>query len=582
MIALVLGLASALPPTASQCAEPSGCGTGLGQHRIAAQEHFIRDLLRPSSAAAIVEREIARRTAHEFHEQWQLATVARGIPAEALLEDGARHLAANRAAAKHFADGMRQRGRMELQAALASFEAAIALNPRFYEAIEFGANLARNSAAPDNLVRMAELSRAGSAIGRMAFFPKPLRAPGSTTFSVVHDGSLQTADMTVSRTLFQRTYAFEQTRFHKVEHDVEQLELLAARGLLPAIPYVDVLRAYRQLLASARALAGPALEISLLGQVGINRTMLQHSAHFRESFDTYPRGSHEQLMEAQYHAALLDGTFNRQMYVRPWQHEGPMLQHWPNRGAIDAAFHAEGSPRITVLDNFFTEAALHELHDYLLESTIWTDSNHNSYLGAYWNHGLAPEGMARAGQELRAALPATFASSNSSDQRLTGGGAGAISLCQWWAYKYDQKAPNGGITTHADPAVLTVNIWITPDSASLDTRSRDPTTGSGADLAEQEGRNGLLIFHKVPKDGWGANQISPHENPDDIDTYVRSGMATRVPYKANRAVIFDSRLFHKSDIPAKQTQRGGYINRRINLALLFAPDPNGESSRCAF
>jgi hypothetical protein len=40
----------------------------------------------------------------------------------------------------------------------------------------------------------------------------------------------------------------------------------------------------------------------------------------------------------------------------------------------------------------------------------------------------------------------------------------------------------------------------------------------------------------------------------------------RVPYRANRAVIFDSDLFHASDRPHF---REGYLNRRINITLLY-------------
>jgi hypothetical protein len=39
-----------------------------------------------------------------------------------------------------------------------------------------------------------------------------------------------------------------------------------------------------------------------------------------------------------------------------------------------------------------------------------------------------------------------------------------------------------------------------------------------------------------------------------------------VPHKQNRAVIFDSALFHQTD---KYTFQRGYENRRINLTLLF-------------
>jgi hypothetical protein len=40
----------------------------------------------------------------------------------------------------------------------------------------------------------------------------------------------------------------------------------------------------------------------------------------------------------------------------------------------------------------------------------------------------------------------------------------------------------------------------------------------------------------------------------------------RVPYRANRAVIFDSDLFHASDDPHF---RDGYSNRRINVTILY-------------
>jgi hypothetical protein len=39
-----------------------------------------------------------------------------------------------------------------------------------------------------------------------------------------------------------------------------------------------------------------------------------------------------------------------------------------------------------------------------------------------------------------------------------------------------------------------------------------------------------------------------------------------VPHRANRAVIFDSDLFHETDAP---TFKEGYLNRRINVTLLY-------------
>ena len=44
-----------------------------------------------------------------------------------------------------------------------------------------------------------------------------------------------------------------------------------------------------------------------------------------------------------------------------------------------------------------------------------------------------------------------------------------------------------------------------------------------------------------------------------------------VPYRENRAVLFESRLFHRSDAPEFAT---GYENHRINLTLLFGRHAN--------
>ena len=39
-----------------------------------------------------------------------------------------------------------------------------------------------------------------------------------------------------------------------------------------------------------------------------------------------------------------------------------------------------------------------------------------------------------------------------------------------------------------------------------------------------------------------------------------------IPYRANRAVIFDSDLFHKTD---RIDFKSGYLNRRINVTMLY-------------
>ena len=45
-----------------------------------------------------------------------------------------------------------------------------------------------------------------------------------------------------------------------------------------------------------------------------------------------------------------------------------------------------------------------------------------------------------------------------------------------------------------------------------------------------------------------------------------AGDSLIVPYRENRAALFESRLFHRSDAPEFAA---GYENHRINLTLLF-------------
>ncbi len=100
-----------------------------------------------------------------------------------------------------------------------------------------------------------------------------------------------------------------------------------------------------------------------------------------------------------------------------------------------------------------------------------------------------------------------------------------------------------------DSAAVSINFWITPNDANLDRE-----------------HGGLVFYHAPPPPDWriaGYNQ--------DIDAIreflAQSGSpATIIPYGENRAVIFDSNLFHESDAVRF---RPGYENHRINVTMLF-------------
>jgi tetratricopeptide (TPR) repeat protein len=201
-------------------------------------------------------------------------------------------------------------------------------------------------------------------------------------------------------------------------------------------------------------------------------------------------------------------------------------------------------PGIIHIDNLLSPEAMKVLRKFCIESTIWLSTNHdNGYLGAYISDGFCPPIMTQIARELRAAMPRVIG-----DRRLVG----------MWAYKYDQKM--SGINTHADMAAVNVNFWITPDDANL-----DPTSG------------GLVVFDAEAPQEWDFELYNGNlpDAPQRIDEFLRTSNARRVevPYKENRAVIFNSDLFHQT---APLNFKPGYQNRRVNVTLLYGDRTDGR------
>ena len=173
-----------------------------------------------------------------------------------------------------------------------------------------------------------------------------------------------------------------------------------------------------------------------------------------------------------------------------------------------------------------------ELRRFCLTSTIWRAVYEGGYVGAMPEHGFASPLLAQIGEELRAAYPAIFR---------------GHPLLHCWAFKYDSSL--SGIKLHADFAAVNVNFWITPDAAN-----RDPASG------------GLVVWDKAAPLDWDFMKYNTAEK-DIRDFLAREGAkAITVPYRANRAVIFDSDLFHETD---RIQFKPGYENRRINITLLY-------------
>ncbi|CAE8585336.1 unnamed protein product, partial [Polarella glacialis] len=140
------------------------------------------------------------------------------------------------------------------------------------------------------------------------------------------------------------------------------------------------------------------------------------------------------------------------------------------------------------------------------------------YVGAYLTDGLHHKAILDLSEELRRRLPNIL---------------GKHALRFLWAYSYDHRYT--GVNLHADDAAVNVNIWLTPDSANL-----DPDGG------------GLVVFDAAPPSGWGPEEYAAAERANDggkalLSTPNSEAVAT-VAYRANRMVLFDSTLLHKTDV----------------------------------
>ena len=106
-----------------------------------------------------------------------------------------------------------------------------------------------------------------------------------------------------------------------------------------------------------------------------------------------------------------------------------------------------------------------------------------------------------------------------------------------------------GTNTHADNSAVNVNFYITQDEANL-----DPDSG------------GMDIWNVGVPTGEDMRRYNGDEAHARDFLQRSNARLTRIPHRANRAVIFRSDLFHKT---SDCRFREGYLNKRINVSLLF-------------
>lgn len=231
--------------------------------------------------------------------------------------------------------------------------------------------------------------------------------------------------------------------------------------------------------------------------------------------------------------ARLGADYNTALHVI----DAPEIPRGTIGDTVDAAAIARAyeaaSPGIAWFDGLLCPDALTRLRRFFLQSTIWHDFSHiGGFVASYLEDGLACPLILQIADELRAALPDIL---------------GPHPLSQAWAFKGLRGTEP--IALHADDGAVSVNFWVTPDAANLD-----------------PDRGGLVVHRRAPPVDWqltgyGADRARIEEFLDEDATE-----AVSIPYRENRAVLFESRLFHGSDAPKFAA---GYENHRINVTLLY-------------
>ncbi len=193
----------------------------------------------------------------------------------------------------------------------------------------------------------------------------------------------------------------------------------------------------------------------------------------------------------------------------------------------------QSRPQMVVIDNFLTGSALEKLRAYCAGSTVWRKIYPAGYLGAAPEDGFACPLLAQIVEEVQSTFGTILAGESF---RYLG------------AFKYDSELSTG-TNTHADNSNVNVNLYITAEEANL-----DPDSG------------GMEIWDAAAPGMQTMRKLNGSE--DMVRAFLERAGAKRfvVPHRANRAVIFKSTHFHKTD---RFLFKSDYLSQRINISMLF-------------
>jgi tetratricopeptide (TPR) repeat protein len=194
------------------------------------------------------------------------------------------------------------------------------------------------------------------------------------------------------------------------------------------------------------------------------------------------------------------------------------------------AFKGDGKG-IACVDHLLTPEALAQLQRFCLRSTVWRRPL-PGYLAANPETGFFSPLLLQIAAELRQAIPELL---------------GEHHLNYWWSFVYQHQRP--GTDIHADQSDISLNFWITPDTANLE-------PGSG----------GLDVWDVAAPADWTFSDYN--SGGKDIRAFLQQQGArqTSFAYAENRALLFRGSIFHQT-APARFAE--GFENRRRNVTMLF-------------
>ncbi|WP_179953898.1 tetratricopeptide repeat protein [Denitrobaculum tricleocarpae] len=289
----------------------------------------------------------------------------------------------------------------------------------------------------------------------------------------------------------------------KLQHDIEQLAFLLENG--------KVDRKFEQVLSDYRAVLD---DLPVMEDGG---SLVAVSAENQKRLAPY---------------------FNRLIH---WPQSpslaGPAVNPDLDRAEIETAYF-KNAPGIVHVDDFLSPAALQEIRQFCLESTIWYRHHYKmGYVGAFMEDGFVSPLLLQIADELRNGFPRIF---------------GAATLRKLWGFKYDSRL--SGIPVHADFAAVNVNFWVTPDAAN-----RDPQSG------------GLVVWDKEAPLDWDFATYNADEQAMRRFLTESGAKAHNIPYRENRMVMFNSDLIHET---GELNFEEGYENRRVNVTMLYGKREN--------